>query len=174
VPAYNVAAGHSRWSIRLRVSDAGGSRRSYRNGRVWLCRGRGHPLPQRALRVVGVGDAWLEPSSSARWYGFPPPGVDRSAHRDFRPGRSPASRGSGVAKPMTKPSSRSAGCTVTLVLHVWVSDLLLSHCSKGTRSQGGGPQVCRKVVRACSQPQGMFLHFETRRSGVGECARPSP
>jgi hypothetical protein len=27
-------------------------------------------------------------------------------------------------------------------------------------------------VRACSQPQGMVLHFETRRSGVGECARP--
>ena len=34
-----------------------------------------------------------------------------------------------------------------------------SHCWKGTRSQGGGPQVCRRVVRACSQPQGTFLHF---------------
>ena len=32
--------------------------------------------------------------------------------------------------------------------------------------------MCRKVVRACSQPQGMFLHFETWRSGVGECAGP--
>jgi hypothetical protein len=37
---------------------------------------------------------------------------------------------------------------------------------------GGGAQICRKVVRACSQPQGLFLHFETRRSRVGECARP--
>ena len=43
---------------------------------------------------------------------------------------------------------------------------------RGTRSPGGGPHVCRKVVRACSQPQGMFLHFETWRSGVGECAGP--
>ena len=50
--------------------------------------------------------------------------------------------------------------------------LVLSHSLKGTRSQGEGPQVGRKVVRACSQPQGMVLHFETRRSGVGECARP--
>ena len=30
------------------------------------------------------------------------------------------------------------------------------------------------VVRACSQPQGMFLHFETQRSGVGECAGEVP
>jgi hypothetical protein len=51
-------------------------------------------------------------------------------------------------------------------------DLALSHCSKGTPSQGGGSQVCQRVVRAYSQPQGMFLHFETRRSGVSECARP--
>ena len=26
-------------------------------------------------------------------------------------------------------------------------DLVLSHCSKGTPSQGGGSQVCRKVLR---------------------------
>jgi hypothetical protein len=32
-------------------------------------------------------------------------------------------------------------------------DLVLSHSSKGRCSQGGGPQDCRKVVRACSQPQ---------------------
>ena len=32
VPAYNVAGGRSCWS--LRGSDAGGSTRSYRNGRV--------------------------------------------------------------------------------------------------------------------------------------------
>ena len=34
-------------------------------------------------------------------------------------------------------------------------DLGLAHCAKGPRSQGGGPQVCRKVVRvrSCSQPQ---------------------
>jgi hypothetical protein len=54
-------------------------------------------------------------------------------------------------------------------------DLVLSHSSRGTRSEGGGPQVCRKVVHTCSQPQGIFLHFETRRSGVGECASsPAP
>jgi hypothetical protein len=66
------------------------------------------------------------------------------------------------------------GYTGTLVLRVCMGqfDLVLAHDSKGTRSQGEGPQVCRKVVRACSQPQGMLLHFETRRSGVGECARP--
>ena len=32
-----------------RKSDTGGSRRSYRNGRVLLCRGREHPLPEGAL-----------------------------------------------------------------------------------------------------------------------------
>jgi hypothetical protein len=68
------------------------------------CRGREHPLPEGAPKVVGGGDAFL----------------------------------------------------------------VIIQC----RSQGGGPQVCRKVVRACSQPQGMFLQFETRRFGVGECAQP--
>ena len=64
------------------------------------------------------------------------------------------------------------GYTVTLALRVWVCpDLVLSRCSRGAWSQGGGPPICWKVVRACSQPQGMFLHFETRLSDVGECAR---
>jgi hypothetical protein len=60
------------------------------------------------------------------------------------------------------------GYTVTLALRVWVC--LTSYCTltlfKGSPVSGG------RVVRAYSQPQGMFLHFETRRSGVGECARP--
>jgi len=63
------------------------------------------------------------------------------------------------------------GCTVTLVLRTGVC--VNSYCSNGTRSHGEGPQVCRKVGRDYSQPQGMFSHFETGRSGVGECARES-
>jgi hypothetical protein len=44
-----------------------------------------------------------------------------------------------------KPPSRSAG----VHRHAFVAcrgqlDLVLSHCSKGTHSQGGGPQVCWK------------------------------
>ena len=74
---------------------------------------------------------------------------------------------------LAKPWSRSAA----VLRHACVAcrgplDLELSHSSKGTRSLWGGPQVCReKVVCACTQHQGMFLLFETRRSGVGECAR---
>ena len=74
---------------------------------------------------------------------------------------------------MAKRSSRSAWVhRLACVACVGQFDLVLSHCSTGTRSQGGGPQVCREALRACSQPQGMLLRFETRRSGVGECARP--
>jgi hypothetical protein len=59
VPAYNVAAGHSRWSS-VQVSDTGGSRRSYRNERPCLtlpCQ-RAPPSP-RGPQVVGGRDAWL-------------------------------------------------------------------------------------------------------------------
>jgi hypothetical protein len=42
-----------------RKNDTGRSRSSYRNGRVLLCRGREHPLPDGAPKVVGGGDAWL-------------------------------------------------------------------------------------------------------------------
>ena len=61
---------------------------------------------------VGGTPGW-NPVPSARKDGWPP-GLDRSVRRDFRPGQSPASRESGVAKPMTKPSSRSAGVGVWL------------------------------------------------------------
>ena len=53
------------------------------------------------------------------------------------------------------------GGTVTLVLRAWACHVV--HREPGS---GGRAPVCRKVVRACSQPQGMFLHFENRRSGV--------
>jgi hypothetical protein len=38
------------------VSDAGGSKRSYKNGRVQLFRGRGHPLPQGPPKSSVGGD----------------------------------------------------------------------------------------------------------------------
>ena len=62
--------------------------------------------------------------------------------------------------------------TVTLVLRVWACLTSYSHVVHREPVLGGRATVCRKVVHACSQPQGMFLHFKTRRSGVGECARP--
>ena len=55
-------------------------------------------------------------------------------------------------------------------------DRVLARCSQEAGSGVRAP-VCRKVVRACSQPQGMFLHFETHQSGVGECglrSHPKP
>jgi hypothetical protein len=55
------------------------------------------PLPKGPqMSSVGGTPGWS--SSSARWYGWPPHGLDLTVRRDFRPGRSPASRGSGVAK----------------------------------------------------------------------------
>jgi hypothetical protein len=55
------------------------------------------PFPKGPSKSsVGGTPGWS--SSSARWYGWPPPGVDLSVRRDFRPGRSSASRGSGVSK----------------------------------------------------------------------------
>ena len=129
------------------------------------CRGSEHPLPQGPPILVGGGDAWLV----VIWRHNT---ADLSVGRDFSPGQSPSFKGSGVAK-LARPSSPSAGVhrQSRMCCVLGLAYLVLSHCSKGTRSQGGGPQVCRKVVRACSQPQSMFLHFETRRSGVGEGAR---
>ncbi len=163
----------------LRVSDAGGSRKSCRNGLVLPCRGRER---ERVLFIGTQSPRFPRGPQSRRWWGrldgphlapWPTPGLDLSGRREFRPGWSPASRRSGEAKPMAKPSFLSAGvhllacvaCRGKLVL-------VLSQFSKGARSQGEGPQVCRNIVCACSQPQGRFLHFETRQSGVSECARP--
>jgi hypothetical protein len=115
----------------------------------------GAPFPKEpAKSSVGGTPGWS--SSSARWYGWP--GLDRSFRRDFRPDRSPASRGSGVAK-LVKPTHGQIVVPFRRVhRHACVAcrgplDLVLSPCSKGTRSQEGEPQVCRGVVRACSQPQ---------------------
>jgi hypothetical protein len=147
----------------LRVSDAGGSRRSYRNGRVLLCLGKEHPPPQGLGREhpskssVGGTPGWS--SASARWYGQPSPGVcvNLSVRRNFRPGRSPASRGSGVAKSMAKPSSRSArGHRHACVACRSQFDLVLTRRWK-TRSQGGGPQVLSEGrVRACLSLRACF------------------
>ena len=62
VPAYNLAAGNSRRSS-LRVSDAGGSRRSYRNGRVDSAVAESTPFP----KVVGWGNPWLPEFRSDPW-----------------------------------------------------------------------------------------------------------
>jgi hypothetical protein len=51
-----------------------------------LLRWQRAPLPQGAPKVVGGGDAWLEPVISARRYGWPPLGRYLSVRRDFRPG----------------------------------------------------------------------------------------
>jgi hypothetical protein len=60
VPAYNVAAGHSRWGS-LRVSDAGGSTEKVLQERPCFCDGIGHSLAQGAPKVFGGENAWLEP-----------------------------------------------------------------------------------------------------------------
>jgi hypothetical protein len=80
VPAYNVAAGHSRWS--LRVSDAGGSRRSYRNGRASAV-AEGTPFPKGPPKSSVGGTPGWNLSSSARRYGWPPPGLYLSVRRDL-------------------------------------------------------------------------------------------
>jgi len=76
---------------------------------------------------------------------------DRSVRRDFRPGLSPAFRGSAVTKPMaTAFVSFQRGTPSRLCCvygSAWPRGQVTSRCSKGTRSQGGGPYVCRKVVR---------------------------
>jgi hypothetical protein len=80
---------------RLRVSDAGGSRRSYRNGRASaVAEGiAGITFPKGPPKSsVGGTPGWnLLPS--ARRYGWPPPGLYLSVLRDFRPGLSSTSRG---------------------------------------------------------------------------------
>jgi hypothetical protein len=80
-----------------------------------------------------------------------------------------------VAKPMATAFVSFRGgtpATVTLVLRVWACLTSYSHVVHWEPVLGGRAPVCRKVGRTCSQPQGMFLRFETRRSGVGECAQP--
>jgi len=64
VPAYNVAAGHSQWS--LRVSDVGGSRRSYRNGRASAV-AEAIPFPKGTPKSsVGGTPGWNMLSSALR------------------------------------------------------------------------------------------------------------
>ncbi len=72
----------------------------------------GTPFPKGSPKSLVGGMPGWNLSSSARRYGpyCWPPGLcdslDRSVRRDFRPGRSSASRGSGFSQsPMTKPSS---------------------------------------------------------------------
>jgi hypothetical protein len=86
----------------------------------------GTPFPKGPPKSSVRGTPGWNLLSSARRYGWPPLSLDRSVHRDFRPGQFPASRGSGVAM-LSKPSSRSAGCTVTLVLRGGVSLTSYSH-----------------------------------------------
>ncbi len=131
--------------------------------------GRADIIPVRYLPVL-LGGKLISHVSAL----FTPLKVARSLEQGDFPGHTLArSLEQGLFRSvqnLAKPSSRSAA----VLRHACVAykgqlDLVvvLSHYSKGTRSQGGGPQVCRKkVVRASSQPQGMFLHFETRRSVV--------
>ena len=123
----NVAAGHSRQG-HLRVSDAGGSRRSYRNGRAKFCSCRGHPLSRGAPKVVGGGGFLAGTCHPAHVLASSRGSL--SVLRDFRPGLSSTSRGSGVTKP--QPSSHGHSLrlvpwryTVTLVLRFGLSDLVL-------------------------------------------------
>ena len=160
MPAYNVPAGHSRRGS-VRVSDAGGSRRSYRNGRVDSAVAESTSFPKGPPKSWGgrlagtccparVGTAGLLPGSSVSCV------ISARAY--------PPLQSSGVTKPMATAFISFRGGTPSRLRCVYGSDLVLSRCSRGARSQGGGPPICWKVVRACSQPQGMFLHFETRRS----------
>ena len=160
----NVAAGHSRQG-HFRVIDAGGSRRSYRNGRAKFCSCRGHPLSRGAPKVVGGGGVPCWHLSSSACAGLLP-GLPQCLWC-FPSGPIPHFQ--------RVRSDQAHGHSRRLVRHACVAcmglpDLVLARCSQEARSGGRAP-VCRKVARACSQPQSMFLHFETRPSGVGECAQ---
>ena len=74
----DVAAGHSRQG-HLRVSNAGGSRRSYRNGRASALQ-RAPPFP-RGPQSRLWGGTWLAPVIQRTCW--PPPGVSR--FRDPKP-----------------------------------------------------------------------------------------
>ena len=153
--SHNVAAGHSRQG-HLRVSDAGGSRRSHRNGRA-------SALSRGAPKVVGGGVSWHLSSSACAGL---LPGLPQCLWC-FPSGPIPHFQ--------RVRSDQAHGHSRRLVRRACVAcmglpDLVLARCSQEARSGGRAP-VCRKVARACSQPQSMFLHFETRPSGVGECAQ---
>jgi hypothetical protein len=69
-------------------------------------------------------------SSNTHRYGWPPPGLYYlSVRRDFRPGLSSASRGSGVTKLGHSLRLLPRGYTVTLVFRAWAS--LASHVVQG-------------------------------------------
>ena len=93
-----------------------------------------------------------------------------SVLRDFRPGLSIPhfQRVRSDQAPWPQLSSRSAGvhrhaCVACMGPACLTSYSHVVHREPGS---GGRAPVCPKVVRACSQPQGMILHFETWRSGV--------
>ena len=114
----NVYAGHSRQG-HLRVSDAGGSRRSYRNGRASAV-AEGTPFPEGPPESsVGGVPGWHHPAhllASSRG--------SLSVLRDFRPGLSSTSRGSGVTK-LLFPFFPSMSLTVlALNLHARLASIL--------------------------------------------------
>ena len=89
------------------MSDARGSRRSDRNCVFDSAVPESTPfLKGPSKSSVGGTPGWS--SSSARWYGWPP-GVDCSVRRDFRPGRSSASRGSDISKRPFRREVEKAG-----------------------------------------------------------------
>jgi hypothetical protein len=152
-----------------------------------MLEGRGGPTGTAVLLQLQRAPPFPRGPQSRRWGGFlagncHPAHVLASSRgslsvlRDFRPGLSIPhfQRVRSDQAPWPQLSSRSAGvhrhaCVACMGPACLTSYSHVVHREPGS---GGRAPVCPKVVRACSQPQGMFLHFETRRSGVGECARP--
>ena len=154
-PVYNVAAGHSRRG-HLRVSDAGGSRRSYRNGRASAV-AEGTPFPRGPKSRLWGGGSWLAPIIQRTCW--PPPGVMPQCPSRF-PSRVRTDQAMATAFVSFRGGTSSRLCCVYCLTSY-------SHVVHREPGSGGRAPICRKVVRACSQPQGMF-----RWSGVGDCARP--
>jgi hypothetical protein len=111
-----VAAGHSRRGS-LQVNDAGGSRRSYRNGRVDSAVAESTPFPKGSPKLSVGGTPGWHLLSSARRYGLGYLSVffvtSARAYPPLPEFRSDQAHGHSL-------HLFPRGYTVTLVLRVWV------------------------------------------------------
>ena len=127
----NVAAGHSRRG-HVWVSDAGGSRRSYRNGRAFAV-AEGTPFPEGPPESSVGGFPGWHLSSSAREGVFP--GYASESFVISVQAYLPLPEGDQA--PWSPPSSRSAGVhRHACVACMGLQDLVLSRCSQGARRTG--------------------------------------
>jgi hypothetical protein len=114
------------------VSDAGGSRRSYKNGRASAV-AEGTPFSKGPPKSSVVGTPGWNLLSSARRYGWPPPSLYLSVRRDLRSGLGGVAGAPVALTPGTvskRPAHRSASLVVGFSFQ-------LNGCREVPRSSGG-------------------------------------